>query len=131
MDQAKEGFEVEWKQAQAECELLQEMMTELDAQEQKKAAQEVPVLEQLSEGTKGFYIQSGIPSDIPYKPWGEDVLAKQFQTYGSAASIKTRLLDMIDGEPSEELVAYCRKNKMYTAELLTGRPLPEDFPIQR
>jgi len=47
MEQAKEGFEAEWKEAQAECELLQEMMVELDAQEQKEAVQEVPVLEQL------------------------------------------------------------------------------------
>lgn len=29
MNQAKEGFEEEWKQAQAECELLQEMINEL------------------------------------------------------------------------------------------------------
>ena len=96
-------------------------------QEQKKAAQEVPVLEQLSGEIKGFYGKSGIPSNIPYKPYGEDALAKRF----SAESIKTRLLDMIEGEPSEELVDYCRKNKMYTAEFLTGRPLPEDFPIQK
>jgi hypothetical protein len=29
MDQAKEGFDTEWKQCQAECELLQEMINEL------------------------------------------------------------------------------------------------------
>ncbi len=43
----KEGFETEWKQANEECLLLQEMMDELDAQGQKEAAQKVPVHEQL------------------------------------------------------------------------------------
>lgn len=39
MDQVKEGFEAEWKQAQTERELLEEMIAELDAQEQKNAVQ--------------------------------------------------------------------------------------------
>ena len=59
MSEAKEGYEAEWSQAEAECNLLQEMMAELDEQEQKEAAL---VSEQLREATsdhdecqKGFY----------------------------------------------------------------------------